>query len=90
MLEFRTQRLKGLRQTEADATVLEEVAQVVKHRTLILTTDATEVAEKPATVCHHSRKSDLLLEKKAKKQMYSQEVDILGLSTHIWVITFNF
>lgn len=54
--------------TEADATVLEEVAEVVKHRTLILTTDATEVAEKPATVCHHSRKSDLLLEKKPKNK----------------------
>lgn len=48
--------------TKANATVLEKVAEVVKHRTLILTTDATEIAEKAATVCHHSRESDFLLQ----------------------------
>lgn len=54
--------------TKADAAVLEKVAEVVKHRTLILTTDATEIAEKTATVCHHSRESDLLLQE-SKLQM---------------------
>lgn len=46
--------------TKANATVLEKVAEMVKHGTLILTTDATEVAEETAAVCHHPRKSDLL------------------------------
>lgn len=46
--------------TEADATVLQEVAEVVKHGALVLPADATEVAEKTAAVCHHSRESDLL------------------------------
>lgn len=50
--------------TKADATVLQQVAEVVKHRTLVLTTDAAEIAEKTAAVCHHSRESDLLLAEK--------------------------
>lgn len=48
--------------TQANATVLEKVAEVVKHRTLILTTDPAEIAEKAATVRHHTRESDLLLQ----------------------------
>jgi len=36
---------------------------VVKHGTLILTTDAAEITEKTATVCHHPRESDLLLKR---------------------------
>lgn len=54
--------------TEADATVLEKVAEVVKHRTLILTTDAAEIAQKAAAVCYHSRESDLLLQERRYKK----------------------
>lgn len=50
----------GGKVTEADAAVLQEVAEVVKHGALVLPADATEVAKKTAAVCHHSRKSDLL------------------------------
>lgn len=55
--------------TQANATVLEKVAEVVKHRTLILTTDPAEIAQEAAAVCYHSRESDLLLqERKFQKQ----------------------
>lgn len=54
-----TERGRG-KITEADAAVLQEVAEVVKHGALVLPADATEVAEKTAAVRHHSRKSDLL------------------------------
>lgn len=54
-----TERDRG-KLTEADATVLQEVAEVVKHGALVLPADATKVAEETAAVCHHSRKSDLL------------------------------
>jgi len=49
--------------TEADATVLEKVAEVVEHGALVLTTDATEIAKKTAAVGHNHRESDLLLGK---------------------------
>lgn len=51
---------RGGKVTQADAAVLQEVAEVVKHGALVLPADATEVAEETAAVCHHSRKSDLL------------------------------
>lgn len=55
--------------TQANATVLKKVAEMVKHRTLILTTDPAEIAQEAATVCYHSRESDLLLQEcKYKKQ----------------------
>lgn len=50
--------------TKADAAVLQQVAKVVKHWPLVLTTDTTEITEKPAAVCHHSGESDLLWAKK--------------------------
>lgn len=46
--------------TEADAAVLQEVTEVVKHGALVLSADAAEVAEETAAVCHNSRKPDLL------------------------------
>lgn len=46
--------------TEANAAVLQQVAEVVKHGFLVLTADSTEVTEKSTTVGHHFRKGDLL------------------------------
>lgn len=50
----------GGKVTQADAAVLQEVAEVVKHGALVLPADATEVAEETAAVGHHSGKPDLL------------------------------
>lgn len=41
---------------------------MVKHRTLILTTDPAEIAQEAATVSHHSRESDLLLQERRYKK----------------------
>lgn len=46
--------------TQADATVLQQVAQVVEHGALVLPADATEVAEETAAACHHLGEADLL------------------------------
>ena len=46
--------------TETNATVLQKVAEVVKHRALVLATDAAEVAQETTAVGHHAREPDLL------------------------------
>lgn len=46
--------------TQADATVLQQVAQVVKHGALVLPADAAEIAEEAAAACHHLGEADLL------------------------------
>lgn len=46
--------------TEANAAVLQEVAQVIKHGFLVLAADSTEVAQKTTAVGHHFRKGDFL------------------------------
>ena len=46
--------------TQADAAVLQQVAQVVEHGALVLAADTTEVAQEPTAVCHHTRETDLL------------------------------
>lgn len=46
--------------TEADAAVLQQVTQVVKHGFLVLTANATEVAQEAAAAGHHLWKGNLL------------------------------
>lgn len=46
--------------TQADAAVLQQVAQVVEHGALILAADAAEVAEEAAAVGDHFGEADLL------------------------------
>lgn len=46
--------------TEADAAVLQQVTQVVKHGFLVLTANATEVAQKATAAGHHLWKGNLL------------------------------
>lgn len=52
--------------TQADAAVLQKVAEMVKHRALVLSADATEVTQETAAVGHHLRESNLL-ERQSKK-----------------------
>lgn len=47
-------------QTQADAAVLQQVAQVVEHRALILTADSTEITQETTAVGHHAWETDLL------------------------------
>lgn len=46
--------------TQANATVLQQVAQVVEHGTLVLPADATEVTEEAAAARDHLGEADLL------------------------------
>lgn len=50
--------------TKANATILQEVAEMIKHGSLVLATDTAEIAEESATVCDHSGKSNFLFGKK--------------------------
>lgn len=47
--------------TQANATVLQQVAQVVKHGTLVLSADTTEVTQEATAIGHHLRETNLLL-----------------------------
>ena len=49
--------------TETNATVLQKVAEVGKHRALVLATDATEVAQETTAIGHHAREPDFLQKK---------------------------
>lgn len=46
--------------TQADATVFQQVAQVVEHGALVLAADAAEVAEEATAACDHLREADFL------------------------------
>lgn len=46
--------------TQANATVLQQIAQMVEHGTLVLPADSAEVAEEAAAACHHLGEADLL------------------------------
>lgn len=46
--------------TQTDATVLQQVTEVVKHGALVLSANAAEVTQETTAVGHHLRKSDLL------------------------------
>lgn len=46
--------------TQPHTAVLQEVAQVVKHSLLVLTADATEVAQEATTAGHHLGEGNLL------------------------------
>lgn len=49
--------------TQANATVLKQVGQMIEHGALVLTTDAAEIAQETAAVRHHLGESNLLLER---------------------------
>lgn len=49
--------------TQANATVLQQVVQVVKHGALILSADSAEVTQETTAVGHHLREPDLLKDK---------------------------
>lgn len=55
---------------------------MLKHGLLVLTANATEVAQEPTAACHHLRKSDLLKRKvdKAVKYVNYQSVTVLLLA----------
>lgn len=46
--------------TQANATVLQQVVQVVEHGALVLPADATEVTQETTAVCHHLGEPNLL------------------------------
>ena len=46
--------------TKPDAAVLQQVAEVVEHGFLVLSTDATEVTQETTAVGHHLREGDFL------------------------------
>ena len=46
--------------TEANAAVLQQVAEVVEHGALVLTADPAEVAQEATAVGHHLGEPDLL------------------------------
>lgn len=65
--------------TQSDAAVFQQVTKMLKHGLLVLTTDATEVAQESTAACHHLRESDVLERKvdKAVKYVNYQSVPIL-------------
>lgn len=50
--------------TQADAAVLQQVVQVVKHGALVLPADSAEVTQEATAVGHHLREPDLLKDKR--------------------------
>lgn len=60
--EYSKQCNRGL--TQADAAVLQQVAQMVKHRTLVLSADTAEVTQETTAAGHHLGESNLLGKKK--------------------------
>lgn len=62
--EYSKQCNRGL--TQADAAVLQQVAQMVKHRTLVLSADTAEVTQETTAAGHHLGESNLLGKKKNK------------------------
>lgn len=51
---------EGRLPTQTHAAVLQQVAQVVKHGLLVLTTDAAEVAQEAAAAGHHLGEGNFL------------------------------
>lgn len=62
--------------TQADAAVLQQVAQVVEHGALVLSADAAEVAQEATAVGHHLGESDLLETEKRREA-------VMHMHTHI-------
>lgn len=50
----------NVRLTKANAAVLQQIAEVLKHGPLVLTADSTEVTEEATAVGHHFWKCDFL------------------------------
>ncbi|EDM07856.1 rCG54364 [Rattus norvegicus] len=50
----------AMRQSSMTSRCALQVAQVVKHRALVLPADPAEVAEETAAACHHLGEADLL------------------------------
>ena len=57
---IRDASITSLGPTQADAAVLQQVAEVVEHSLLVLTADPTEVAEEATAAGHHLREGYFL------------------------------
>lgn len=59
-MKDKSKYIRNLTLTQADAAVLQQVAEMIEHGALVLSADSTEVAQKTAAVGDHLRKSNLL------------------------------